>query len=65
MLNPAYLGVFFEYFIPTFLVAMIMLNRIAILKILLNIIRYFFEPIQNMVTNTNNSILKSIDKIIR
>ncbi len=63
ILNPAYLRVFFEYFIPTFLVVMIMLNRIPILKILLNIIKYMFEPIQNTVMNTNNSIQKSIDKI--
>jgi amino acid transporter len=62
-LNPAYLGVFFEYFIPTFLLVMIMLNRIAILKILLNLIKYIFEPIQNLVTNTNNSILNSIYRI--
>ncbi len=63
MLNPAYLRVFFEYFIPAFLIVMIMLNRIPILKILLNIIKYIFEPIQNTVMNTNNSIQKSIDKI--
>lgn len=63
MLNPAYLGVFFEYFIPTFLVVMIMLNRIVLLKTLLILIKYLFEPIQNLVTKTNNSILKSIAKI--
>lgn len=62
-LNPAYLGVFFEYFIPTFLVVMIMLNRISILRILLTIIKYIFEPIRGLVTNTNTSILKSIDRI--
>jgi len=63
ILNPAYLQVFFEYFIPTFLLVMIMLNRIALLKLFLNLIKYIFEPIQNLVNNTNNSILKLIDKI--
>lgn len=63
ILNPAYLGVFFEYFIPTFLVVIVMLNRIAILKVLLNLIQYIFEPIQNLVAKTNNSILHSIDRI--
>ncbi len=63
ILKPAYLQVFFEYFIPAFLLVMIMLNRIAILKILLNIIKYIFEPIQHLVVKTNRSILKSIDKI--
>ncbi|HUX96541.1 MAG TPA: APC family permease [Bacteroidales bacterium] len=63
ILNPAYLGVFFEYFIPAFLVVMIMLNRIAILKVILNLIKYIFDPIQNLVENTNKSILKSISRI--
>jgi len=63
ILNPAYLRVFFEYFIPAFLIVIIMLNRIALLKLLLNLIKYFFEPIQNYVTKMNNSILNSIDKI--
>lgn len=63
ILNPAYLRVFFEYFIPTFLVVMIMLNRIPLLRLFLNLIKYVFEPIQNMVNSTNKSILKLIDRI--
>lgn len=63
ILNPTYLKVFFEYFIPAFLVVIIMLNRIIILKILLNIIRHIFEPMQRMVYNTNKKILGLIDKI--
>ncbi len=63
ILNPVYLRVFFEYFIPTFLFVMFMLNRIPILKTVLNLIKYIFEPIQNMVNNTNTSIISLIDKI--
>jgi len=63
ILNPAYLRVFFEYFVPTFLVVMIMLNRIPLLRLFLNLIKYLFEPIQSMVNNTNKSILKLIDRI--
>ena len=63
ILNPAYLIVFFEYFIPTFLLVMIMLNRIAILRLLLNLIKYFFDPIQRMLTRSNASILRTIDDI--
>jgi len=63
LLNPLYLEVFFEYFIPAFIGVMIMLNRIAILKMLLNLIQYLFEPIQKFVLRTNSSILKSIAKI--
>ena len=63
ILNPEYLQVFFVYFIPAFLVVMVMLNRIAILKVMLNIIKYIFEPIRHLVVKTNHSILKSIDKI--
>lgn len=63
VLNPAYLMVFFEYFIPAFLLIMIMLNRIAILRMLLNVIRYLFEPVQRSFTNANESILSLIDEI--
>ena len=63
VLNPAYLGVFFEYFIPAFIFIIIMLNRIFILRILLNIIKYFFEPIHTFVSNSNRSILDLIEEI--
>ncbi len=63
VLNPAYLGVFFEYFIPAFLFIIIMLNRIIILRILLNIIKYLFEPIHKFVSSSNRSILNLIEEI--
>jgi amino acid transporter len=63
ILNPQYLTVFLEYFIPTMLVIAIMLNRIVLLKLLLNVIRYFFTPIERFVTRTHSNILKRMAKI--
>ena len=63
ILNPSYLAVFMEYFIPTMLVIGIMLNRIVLLRLLLNLIRYFFEPIERFVNRSHKSILRSIDRI--
>lgn len=63
ILNPSYLGVFFEYFIPTILVVMVMLNRTLLLKLLLKIIRYFLTPVKNLLIRSNKNILRKIDKI--
>ena len=63
ILNPAYLVVFFQYFIPTILLVMIMLNRIVLLKFVLFIIQYFLNPIQNSLKKSNKSILSFIDEI--
>jgi hypothetical protein len=63
VLNPAYLAVFFQYFIPTMLLVMIMLNRTLLLKFVLKIIQYFLNPIQNSLKKSNDSILNFIDEI--
>ncbi len=63
VLNPPYLTVFMEYFIPTMLIIAIMLNRIVLLKLLLNIIRYFFRPIERLVSRAHGNILKRIARI--
>ncbi len=63
VLNPKYLGVFFEYFIPTFMIVIVMLNRIIILRVLLKVIKHIFDPIMKFVNQTNNSILSLIDDI--
>ncbi|HEX5001840.1 MAG TPA: APC family permease [Bacteroidia bacterium] len=63
ILNPSYLFVFLEYFIPAVLILAIMLNRIFLLKLLLNVIRYFFEPFRKMIGKTHSRILKSISRI--
>ncbi|UXX78087.1 APC family permease [Reichenbachiella carrageenanivorans] len=63
IMNPSYLTVFFEYFIPTILIVGIMLNRIFLLRLLLNIIKYIFKPIENLVGSAHRGIHRSIDKI--
>jgi len=63
VLNPAYLIVFFEYFIPTILVVIIMLNRVLLLKLFLQIITYILKPIQKTLKRSTRAILRSIDSI--
>lgn len=63
ILNPAYFGVFLQYFIPTILLVTIMLNRTFLLKLILKIIKYFLSPIQSALTKSNDEILKIIDTI--
>ncbi len=57
------LAIFAEYFIPTIIFVAIMLNRIALLDILLRFIEYLFVPILKMVTRANEWIRATIDKI--
>jgi amino acid transporter len=63
ILNPIYLGVFMEYFIPTILLVAIMLNRTMILKIILQIINYALTPVQKLLKKSNSSIINLINKI--
>lgn len=63
LMNPPYLVVFFQYFIPTILVVVVMLKRTAILRFLFALIRHLFDPIRRFVLTTNSKILDLIDKI--
>jgi amino acid transporter len=63
ILNPPYLGVFFEYFLPTILLITIMLNRTVLLKSLLSLIRYFLTPISNFLRYSNIMIKRMIHRI--
>lgn len=55
--------VFLGYFIPTFILVIVMLNRTSLLKMILGIIQFIFEPIQEMVLKLNHSISNLIDDI--
>ncbi len=57
------LTVFITYFIPTLLFVMVMLNRTALLKILLNIVKYIFEPIRKFFLRLHKGIDGLIDEI--
>lgn len=63
VLNPAYLAVFIEYFLPTLLVVTIMLNRTLLLRVLLGILRYLFTPVQNFFIRSNTTLTSLIDEI--
>lgn len=63
ILNPPYLVVFFQYFIPTALVVTVMLNRTLLLRLLLSILRYFFTPVQNFFIRSNTTLTSIIEEI--
>ena len=63
ILNPLYMAVFLEYFIPTIAVITIMLNRIRILKVILNLLKYISDKIQRIVGMGNQSIMNMISDI--
>ena len=60
---PSNLAVFLEYFIPTVLFVVVMLNRTAILEMMLNFVEYLFIPIVKLVTRINRGIGDLIDRI--
>ena len=61
--EPYNIRVFAEYFIPTIIIVIIMLKRIALLDALLHFIEVMFVPILKLVSRINNSIYATIDKI--
>ncbi len=48
-LNPKYILVFLEYFVPTFLLALMMMDRSLLLKGLLSVILYSFNPLKRTI----------------
>jgi len=60
---PSNLRIFMQYFIPTMLFVMIMLNRTLLLKLLLHVIRAIFDPIRRFTLRLNKNISATIDFI--
>lgn len=60
---PSNLSVFLEYFIPSIILILIMLNRTTLLKLLLKIIHYAFDPFRSLILKTDKKILTIIDDI--
>ena len=60
---PSNLSVFLEYFIPSIIFIIIMLNRTVLLKLLLTVIHSIFDPVRNFVLKTDKKILKVISQI--
>jgi len=63
VMNPPYLRVFLEYFLPTLLVVTIMLNRVALLKGGLYLIRGIIITLTKPLTALRLSIREKIDQI--
>lgn len=61
--EPSNTLIFLEYFVPTIIFVAVMLNRIALLDILMRFIEYLFVPILKLVTRTNEGIRTTIDRI--
>ena len=61
--TPSNLGVFLEYFIPTILFVWVMLNKTAILEMILNFVEYLFVPIARLVSRINRRVSDLIDRI--
>ncbi|MEO5911421.1 MAG: APC family permease [Pelobium sp.] len=51
--QPRNVVVFLEYFIPTTLFLVVMLNRTTLLKFLINFIQYLFNPVRRAIDNSN------------
>ena len=63
VMNPAYLRVFLEYFIPALLVVTIMLTRVALLKVTLHLLRGMLRSILRPMTALRVAIRSKIDEI--
>ncbi|MCA9782182.1 MAG: APC family permease [Calditrichaeota bacterium] len=62
-LNPVYLGVFFEYFIPTIGIVAVMLWRTLILRVLLHMLKSVSDRIQALVSLGNRTLVNLLDEI--
>ncbi len=63
VMNPVYLGVFLEYFVPTVGVIAVMLYRVAILEGLLHGLKYLSDPLVRTISNSSGMITRTIDRI--
>jgi amino acid transporter len=63
VLNPIYLAVFLEYFIPTIAVIAIMLNRTRLLRLILTMFKYVSDRMQRIASMGNQTLLRMISDI--
>ncbi len=61
--DPTNWVVFIMYFFPALIFVMMMLNRTMLLKVLLSIVQYVFEPIRKFFLRLHKGIDKLIDEI--
>ncbi len=60
---PSNFIIFLDYFIPAIILIIMMLNRIVILKMIMNLIHYFVDPITTNVKTIDLKIIKTIKRI--
>lgn len=60
---PSNLSVFLEYFIPSLVFIVVMLNRTVLLKLLLTLMHSIFDPFRSLVLKIDKNILAVIDEI--
>jgi len=60
---PSNLNVFLEYFIPSVVFIVIMLNRTVLLKFMLTLMHTIFDPFRALVFKIDKNILSVIDEI--
>ena len=60
---PSNLSIFLYYFIPVMLFVVIMLNRTALLKLILKALDMFFTPIRRFAAKSDKVIKNQLDKI--
>lgn len=63
ILNPAYLVVFAEYFLPALLIVSVMLSRIALMHGVLYVIRRIIVSVVNSLGSMTSAIKRKIDEI--
>jgi amino acid transporter len=61
--SPSNLIVFLDYFIPSIIFIIVMLNRTILLKFLLNAIHTIFDPVRSFVFKIDKKILTIINQI--
>jgi amino acid transporter len=60
---PSNLTVFLEYFIPSIIFIIVMLNRTVLLTFILKLMHSVFDPFRRFVLNTDKKLLSVIDAI--
>lgn len=63
VMNPAYVGVFLQYFIPTMIIVVIMLNRITLLEACLFIIKSISKKLSGVAEALTSDIEANMDQI--
>lgn len=63
VMNPTYVGVFLQYFLPTMIIVVIMLNRIALLEACLFIIKSATQRLTGITDTLTRNIEATMDQI--